>query len=524
MTSDTQLAATLQHKLNTAVALHQGGELQQAAQLYLQIIEADPHHVDALQLLGTYALQMGDLAAALDLLSRAYELSPGHLQVNLNLGVALQHSGRLEEALQANLRALRIAPGNPDALNNCASVLQAQKQFAASVPYLQQALRLAPESPDALNNMGFALTGLYRFEEALACIDRALDLRPGFLLAWFNRGNALQYLNRLDEACAAYEQALRLDPDHADSRFSLGVCHLLAGRFEPGWQGYAWRWKKREAAALPPYPQPLWRGEQSLQGKTILVYGEQGYGDSIQFCRYARVLAAMGARVLLHVPAPLSPLMKDLEGMEHLVADNAPLPPFDYHCPLLDLGLASGTTLATIPAQRSYLAADPARADAWRARLGPADRPRVGVVWCGNPAHANDAARSIRLVEFARLLGDQVQWVSLQNDVSPVDRLVMAQYPQLRDFSATLTDFAETAALVAQMDLVITVDTSVAHLAAAMGKPVWILLPFAPDWRWMLGRADTPWYPSATLIRQSRPGDWASVLEEVARMLTNAVA
>ncbi|HEV7813667.1 MAG TPA: glycosyltransferase family 9 protein, partial [Janthinobacterium sp.] len=278
------------------------------------------------------------------------------------------------------------------------------------------------------------------------------------------------------------------------------------------------RWRKAAYRDLQRhFRQPLWLGEDSLQGKTILVYSEQGYGDTIQFCRYAAPLADSGARVVLQVQPPLKTLLTGLAGACRVIADGEALPAFDCHCPLMSLPMIFKTGLATIPAPRAYLYGDAQRSEAWQARLGPQSHPRIGIAWAGSSGHANDALRSIPLSRFLRLASPQAQFVSLQKDLPAAERRLLENQPRIMHFGALQDDFADTAALVANMDLVITVDTAVAHLAAAMGKPVWILLPFAPDWRWMLERSDSPWYPSARLLRQPAAGDWDSVIAAACR-------
>jgi hypothetical protein len=311
--------------------------------------------------------------------------------------------------------------------------------------------------------------------------------------------------------------ALQHQPGNAEAHWNRGLLHLQQGRYAEGWPGYEWRWQVAHLSVSRqrrPFSQPLWLGREDLAGKTILLHAEQGLGDTLQFCRYADMVAARGARVILEVPPALLELMRTLAGPAEVLARGAALPPFDVHCPLMSLPLAFGTTLATVPAPASYLRADAAKAAAWDGLLGPGDRLRVGVAWRGSQAHKDDDRRSIDFAVFAGALSPACEFVSLQDRHRPEDAALLAASP-VRDYGSRLADFSDTAALCAAVDLVITVDTSIAHLAGALGKPVWILLAANADWRWLLGRTDSPWYPSARLIRQQPGESWAAVLADV---------
>lgn len=507
-------------KLQRGIAAHQQGDLRQAGLLYLEILEVEPSHFDALHLLGVYALQNGDPQAACDLIARAVEVDPKQALAFSNLGVARQRLKRFDDALAAYQSALRIDPGHLTALNNCGSTLQEMQRFGEAVVFFERALRVKPDYPEALNNLGNSLIELKRPDEALIVLERALDLNQAYVAALFNRANALQYLNRPEEAILSYRRALLIDPGHVDANFNDGVCRLLNGDLENGFRQYEWRWRKD--AYLPLKQEMgahLWLGAPEPQGKTILVHSEQGLGDTIQFCRYVKLLAGLGAKVILRVQPALKPLLAGLPGAQRVLGTGEALPAFDFHCPLMSLPLAFQTRLESVPAEESYLAADPARVAAWEAKLGPKALPRIGLAWAGSAGHDNDAARSIPLLRLMQIVGGNAQFVSIQKELGALDRLLLGRQSAILHFAEAQTDFAETAALIANLDLVVTVDTSVAHLAAAMGKPVWILLPWAPDWRWMLGRADSPWYPSATLVRQPKAGDWDSVLARVAAQL-----
>ena len=329
-------------------------------------------------------------------------------------------------------------------------------------------------------------------------------------------------LGRLDEARASFDHAVGIRPNFAQAHWNRAQAMLLAGAFARGWREHEWR-----LAAHPelqrPFAQPLWLGEEPLAGKTLLLHAEQGLGDTIQFCRYAPLAGARGARVVLEVQTSLVDLLRDLPGVSSVVARGDPLPPFVLHCPLPSLPLAFGTTLATIPAQTPYLRVPADRAAAWEARLGR-KRPRVGLVWSGNAGHRRDRSRSIPLYALMPLFDLDATFVSLQKDVRAADQAVLQQTPKLVDVSAGLESFADTAALIGELDLVIAVDTSVAHLTGALGKRLWLLLPAAPDWRWLTGRDDSPWYPTARLFRQNDARAWGPVVTRVRAALQEMIA
>ena len=366
--------------------------------------------------------------------------------------------------------------------------------------------------------------GDYVMAEAALRLSVALD--PSRSEAFNDLAAALFRQNRDAEALTFIRQALKLNPHMAEAEESDSIWLLRYGRFREGWRKYEARYRTSEGLPLSRnFPQPQWRGEP-IHDRTILLHAEQGFGDAIQFARYAPLVAERGAKVILEVHPGLATTLRTLPGVSQLIERGVPLPPFDLHCPLVSLPLAFGTELDSIPASIPYVAADPARVFAWRNRIGPRRVMRIGVAWSGNAVHREDARRSIPLARLAGLLRDRPdrEFHVLQNDVRQSDRAALAELPHLRDHSALIRDFADSAALVSLMDVVITVDTAVAHLAGAMGWPVWVMLPAVPDWRWMLHRDDSPWYPSMWLFRQTRRDDWDPVLMEVARQLDDMLS
>jgi Flp pilus assembly protein TadD len=439
--------------------------------------------------LGACAFETGDYAAALVNADRALRLMRTYSEAHNNRGNALLRLGRPAEALEAFRATLMLTPRDPEVHVNLANVLSA----------------------------------LERPAEALKSLDRALALQPGLATAHVNRGNVLQRLDRHVEAVDAYDKALVLDPGSVDAHWNRGLCSLLIGDHAAGWQGYEWRWLRGAREVQPRgFAQPLWLGAEDLAGRTILLHGEQGLGDCIQFVRYVSQVADRGATVILEVYPTLAPLFDGLPGVARLVRRGDPLPPFDLHCPLMSLPLALGQP-APAPDPRPYLSAD-GRLSAWSERLGPKTAPRIGLVVSGSPTHGKDLQRSLSFETLAPHLPAGLEYHLLQKEPREADRQALAARPDVRVWAEVIGDFADTAALAQLMDQVVSVDTSVAHLAGAIGRPTWLLLPTDPDWRWGLSAANTPWYAGMQLYRQSRGGDWQGPLQRLAADLRSLVA
>jgi tetratricopeptide (TPR) repeat protein len=506
-------AAAHSHLGNVLRALDRPAE---ALQSFARALALKPDYAEAFYNRGN---ALGDLkrhAEALESYERALALLPNVAEIHNNRGVALNTLDRRVEALQSYERALALRPDYAEAHNNRGIALFELNHLAQALESHERALRLKPDYAEGHYNRGVALSALHRPAEAVQSYDRALALDPAYTEAYNDRGIALFDLGRQALALESYERALALKPDYAPAHWNLAMCRLVLGDFARGWQEYEWRRRVGpQADRQHDFAQPLWLGEQTLEGKTILLQGEQGLGDTLQFCRYAKDVAALGAKVLLEVQAPLVPLLAKLDGVTEVLQGGSRLPSFDYHCPLMSLPLAFRTDLDNIPSRIPYIRSDAARVADWQQRLGIRTRPRVGLAWSGSTAHRNDRNRSIALAEMLSVVGDWGEWVSLQKDVNGSDAALLASRPDIRHVAADLQDFADSAALVELIDIVVTVDTSVAHLAGAMGKPVWILLPANPDWRWLLDREDSPWYPTARLFRQPALGDWASPLRRV---------
>jgi hypothetical protein len=334
-------------------------------------------------------------------------------------------------------------------------------------------------------------------------------------------------IGQLEAALSSYDRAVALQADFAEAQYNRSLALLLSGDFENGWLGHEWRWRNAQRLSIGQrrsFSQPLWLGNESVAGKKLLLYNEQGLGDTVQFCRFAKSVANLGASVFLEIQAPLAGLLESLDGVSRLLVEGSPLPEFDYQCPLLSLPLALKTTLETIPAAAGYLRCNPAKVAQWRTRLGDRRRPRIGLIWSGNPQHGNDRNRSIQVARWIEHLPREFDYVCLQKEVRAVDAAVLAANPWISRFESELHDFSDTAALCECMDVVISVDTAVAHLSGSLGRPTWVLLPFDPDWRWLLGRSDSPWYRTAKLFRQQAMGDWNGVFVQVAADLRKTFA
>jgi tetratricopeptide (TPR) repeat protein len=486
----------------------------EAVASYDRALAVRPNAVEALQNRGHALEQLRRFEEALTSYDRALALRPNFVEALQNRGHVLRRLKRFQEALANYDRALALWPEYAEVLSNRGLIFHELKRFGEALASYDRALALRPNFVEARYNRGITLTELKRFDEALANHDRVLAERPDFVEALQHQGHTLEQLKRFDEALASYGRAIAEQPDYADAHFDEALCRLMIGDFDRGWEKYEWRWEtEAQRHARRGFTQPLWLGQEEVAGKTILLHAEQGFGDTIQFCRYLPLVVARGARVVLEVQKPLQELMSSLGG--HIISRGDPLPDFDLQCPLLSLPLAFRTRLETIPSAVPYLRPSPQALNSWERRLGPTDRPRIGLVWSGNPARRQDHIRSIGFNSFLSLLDINATFVSLQKDVGTADAMALNGRRDLLHFGDELRTFSDTAAIVSNLDLVITVDTSVAHLAGALGKPVWVLLSFVGDWRYLRDREDSPWYPTARLFRQDSTRAWDNVIARV---------
>jgi tetratricopeptide (TPR) repeat protein len=527
----------------------QQNHFEEALFAYDQALLFDPRHLDAADKSGSLLIELRRYAEALAKFGQADAILPGRSETlfkkglcfqllarldeaavsyamalavdardyitRSNLGAVLLEMGKLEEAVAHLRKVIQLKPDAGNAFNNLGLALLRLKRFGEALPVLDRAVALDPNSAEAINNRGNALRGLGRADEALVDYDRALALKPAYANAHANRAACLDDLSRPDEALVSYKTALALKPDHGDAHWNFAINRLRAGDFKNGWSEAEWRWK---APLLPldrrQWNRPLWLGSPPAAGKTLLLYNDQGLGDAIQFCRYIPLLAERGARLIVEADGPLKELLSGVAGVTQCVVKGETLPDHDFQCPLSSLPLAFGTTVDTIPSGVPYVSVGE-HAKAWEAFLGPSGLMKVGIVWSGNPDHRNDRNRSIPLKAMTALFDVEAQFVSLQKNVREGDLAILRERRDILDAAPGLESFADTAALIQHLDLVISVDTSAAHLAGALGKPVWILLPYVPDYRWLVDRDDSPWYPTARLFRQTGSRDYAEVLGHV---------
>ncbi len=504
---------TIAQLFQQAQTQHRAGRLAEAEAGYRQVLKLDPRHADSLNFLGVAAAQRGDADAAIQLIGQAIRLRPSSADYHDNLGLALLAQGRLDEAGNSHRKALRLEPNHAGAHNHFATIQARRGQPAEAERHYRAALKAQPNHVEAHNNLGVLLTTEERLDEAEQHLRTALRLAPGYADAYANLGGVLRNQGRLDEAEAAFRAGLRLAPNHPALRYNLAGLLLLAGRYEEGWPLYEAR-QLLPGAPPPRFDMPQWQGEDLGQA-TLLLHAEQGAGDVIMACRYLTRLPPE-TRFVVEVPPPLRRLVAGLVGAERVVVRGDALPAAAFHCPLASLPLAFGTRLDTIPAPGGYLQPDPAAVAAWQARLGKLSGMRVGLVWAGNPDHADDRRRSLPAALLAPLGALQnVSFVSLQKGTETAPPPV-----PLTDWSGELGDFTDTAALIAALDLVIGVDTAVIHLAGALGRPAWLLNRFDPHFLWQLGRDNSAWYSSIRQFRQRSPGDWAGVVAQVAHVLS----
>ncbi len=506
----------LRAHVDLGVALNLAGQREGALAVYDRVLALVPDDAGAQFNRANILAGLGRLGEAVAGYAAATAAAPDSLEAWANQAAVLSALTRYEEALGAYAEVARLDPRLIAAQVQSAALLLQLRRPREALAACGRAMALDANDAGAWVNRGAALLALNRPVQALAAFDQAVRLAPDFAAGHVNRGAALRELNRPLEALVSFDAALRLVPDSIEALCNRGVCRLLLGDLLAGFEGHEHRWRVEPGLSdRRPFSQPQWTGAEAVAGKTVLLHAEQGFGDTLNFVRYAPLLAERGARVVIEVQPALAPLLSGMTGVDAVVTRGEALPDFDLHIPMMSLPLAFRTDLDTIPPPSAGLAAPADRVAAWAGRLGPRTRLRVGVVWSGKPTHHNDHNRSIPLERFLKALPEGVEAFSLLDRVRDADAAVLDANPRIRRFDGQIADFADTAALAAAMDLVISVDTSAAHLAAAMGRPTWVLLPFAPDWRWLLEREDSPWYPSVRLFRQPALEDWDSVLDRV---------
>jgi tetratricopeptide (TPR) repeat protein len=545
--------------LNRGVLQQKLGQLAAAEASYRQAIALRPTYADAHFNLGTLLRIRGLHAEALTSHDTAIALAPGHAGAHGDRGLVLLAQGNLEAALasfdqaiglkpdfarvysnraqvQARLgrrlearashdQAVALAPGDAELHFNRGNFLNEQNDRPAAIASLRTAIGLQPGYVDALYNLGCILHEDGQWEAALDAYSQAVAMDPQLAAAFNNRGDVYRAQGNLAAAAQDFQRAIEIDPAAADAHFNNGQLALLRGDLAAGWPEYEWRALTTEGRRYTQrtFLQPAWTGAEPLAGKGIFLHPEQGLGDTLQFCRYVPLVRALGARVVLETPPALAELLATLDGPAERVLPGTSGESTDFHCSLMSLPGAFRTTLSTIPGDEPYLRVDPARVARWQQTLGPASRPRVGLAWSGNALNRNDRNRSIALAQLIEYLPDGIDYLCLQNDIRESDQAALRAFGRIRTTEPAYQSFPDTAALMEVLDLVVSVDTSLAHLGGALGRNTWVLLPFIPDWRWLLDRRDSPWYPCVTLYRQPAAGDWNSILAEVRRDLVRLV-
>ena len=522
-----RLSVGLENAFQVALDRQNAGQLEEAERWYREILLAQPDFAEALYNFARLRHAQGDLDEALASFGGVLELRPDDPDVLLNLGRVHQDGGRLEEAREFYERALEVQPEHPNALAGLGKVHEALGRREQAADCYQRLLSQRPDDPFVLNSLGVTLEALGQYDEALVHQRRAVALRPDYADAVYNLGYSLQGQGALEEALTCYQRTLGLAPDHAEALWGRALARLASGDFAGGWPDYEIRSSirlVRPAAVQPDLKFPMWRGE-SLAGMRLLVLAEQGYGDQIQFARYLAMLARQEAAVDVLADEPMHRLLRSIDGVHRVVTGVArDSSDYDFWTLLLSLPLRFGTRVETIPRDVPYF--KPAADDLakWSARLRelPRGHLKVGLVWAGSRGYGLDRFRSMALETLAplgRVAG--VSWVSLQTGAPVADIGGELQRLPLLDLGGEMGDFADTAALLANLDLMIAVDTAFAHLAGALARPVWLLQSARPDWRWIRGREDSPWYPTMRLMRQATLGDWTPVVARATRELAS---
>lgn len=534
-------------------------KFEEAITSFREALRLEPGLANAHNNLGNAIAEMGRPEEAIPCYREAIRLSPAYAEAYNNLGNALRHGEQLDEAAKCFEEALRHRPKFAEAHNNLGVTYARRGKHELAVRHCERATRLRPQYAAAHSNLGISYANLGEYEKAVVCYRRALDIKPDYAEAYSNLGIVLTQQGLYGDAIAAFERGLELKPDYPEAHSNLGITlskaqridealehyeraiaawpdypdahmnraltYLLTGDFQRGWPEYEWRWKCKDFDARR-FPQPRWRGEP-LDGRRILLCTEQGFGDTFEFIRYAQIVKERGGYVIVRCPKPLPPIVRGCRGVDEVCVEGGPLPPFDLYIELLSLPLVFGTTERDIPSEVPYIAADPTLVENWRRELDYIGAFKVGIAWQGSPKYRGDRQRSIHVGQFAPLAAvPGVQLIGLQKG-GGTEQIRDAGFPmtvlggQIDEANGA---FMDTAAIIKNLDLVVSIDSAISHLAGGLAVPVWLAVPHAPDWRWMLGRADSPWYPSARLFRQTEAGDWQGVFRRMADALTNLVS
>ncbi|MBM4135623.1 MAG: tetratricopeptide repeat protein [Nitrospira sp.] len=506
----------IKETIQLALQYYQAGNLQQTEYLCKEILKAQPHNADILHLLGVIYYQCKNYDFALKYITEAVQFNPANSDAYYNLGNVFTEKGQLDKAGACYQKALQLNPQLTDAYNNLGNIFANKGQLDEAINCYQKALQLNSNFTEAYNNTGLALQDKGQFDEAIAYYQKALQINQNYVEAYNNLGLTFQEQGQFEKATDCYRKALQLNPNFADAHYNLSQILLLTGNFKDGWKESVWRWKIIDNPYRRHFKQPVWNGSD-ISNRTILLLAEEGFGDTIQFIRYVPLVAQRSAEVVIVCQKDLRSLFKNFDGIYKVIAYGEKLPEFDVYCHLEDLPFIFETTLESIPATIPYIAVDPVLTLKWRDKVQHDNlKMKIGIAWSANPTHKNERNRSCLLTNFLSLAQlDEITFFSLQKG----DAATQAKNPphgmKLIDYTDGINDFSDTAAFIENLDLVISADTAVVHLAGALGKPVWTLIPFSPDSRWLLNREDSPWYPTMRLFRQNSPGDWDGVFERV---------
>jgi tetratricopeptide (TPR) repeat protein len=544
--------------IESAFENHKAGKLERAQYIYKKILGKYPKHFDALHMLGVTCFQLGKLDSAVMYIKKALQISPTNalayynlanvfqakrqhdeaityyqkaVELNptnayayYNLGNIFIEEGQRDKAVQCYQKAIDLDPKYVDAYYNLGNTFKEEGQHDKAVQCYQKAIDLDPKYVDAYCNLGNTFKEEGQHDKAVQCYQKAIDFNPNSADAYYNLGNILKDKGHLDEAISYYQKAVEIRPNFVNAHFNMSLTNLLSYNFKQGWAGYEWRWKL-EGKIQHNFSQPLWDGSD-IRGLTILLHAEQGFGDTIQFIRYVPLIAQQGAEVIIWCQEALASLLQNVKGIKQVFARGEQIPQFDVHCPLASLPFVFDTVLESIPAIIPYITVDSLLVRQWFNKIQRDNsKLKIGIAWSGSKTHIRDRYRSCALETFSPLTQlDNIALYSLQKGEAIKQAMNPPEDMKLIDYTEEISDFSDTAAFIENLDLVISVDTVVAHLAGALGKPVWTLLPFAPDWRWMLNREDSPWYPTMRLFRQPVPGDWNSVMKKVSEELQKLVS
>lgn len=487
------------------------------AQSYFEkVIELDNRNVDALLFLGIINFEMRRFKESLDYFGKALLFNRGNPVIFLNMGTVYKEIGDYENAFLCYRKAISLNPNFAEAYNHIGTLFQENGQFDIAEEYYKKALSLNPDFPDVYYNIGVLLKDKGESNEALRYLSRALEINPYFSESLINIGEIYKEAGNLLEAIEFYKKAIDMNPDFPDAHFILACAYLSIGNFEEGWKEYEWRWKTKEFKTLKrDFKKPRWNGKD-IGGKRVLLICEQGFGDTIQFIRYSKLLKGLNAYIVVEVQKELCNLFKRIKEIDSMIIRGEELPDFDFYSPLMSLPYVFKTRLETIPNEVPYINLDDETVKKWDLKLCDDKKLKIGIAWAGNPGHKKDKYRTISLIDYLPILRlKDVNYYSLQKGIGSEQLKELPDDINIIDMTNEINDFLDTAGLIMNLDLVITVDTAVAHLAGALGKTVWVLIPYVPDWRWMLDREDSPWYPTMRLFRQSRKDNWKDVIDDI---------